>query len=49
MNGLVDGTHVVQSSADPKNLLAESQDEMVAVSLETKWGSRVFHCRPSKE
>jgi hypothetical protein len=31
-----EGTHPVQPSADPKNLIAESQDESISVSLQTK-------------
>jgi hypothetical protein len=32
-SGTADGTHPVQPSADPKNLIAESQDETIPVSL----------------
>jgi hypothetical protein len=32
-SGTADGTHPVQPSADPKSLIAESQDETIPVSL----------------
>jgi hypothetical protein len=32
-SGTADGTPPVQPSADPKNLIAESQDETIPVSL----------------
>jgi len=45
----MDGIHAAQSSADPKNLLAESQDRTIAVSVYTKSGSRVPYPRTVKE
>ena len=34
-NRLADGTYAVLSSGDPKNLLADSQEETIAGSLHT--------------
>jgi len=45
----MDGIHAAQSSADPKNLLAESQDRTIAVSVYTKSGSRVPNYGPSRK
>ncbi len=48
-NRLADGTYAVLSSADPKNLLADSQDETIAGSLHTKSGSKNFPLQTIEE
>ncbi|MCD6032941.1 MAG: hypothetical protein K0S78_5123 [Thermomicrobiales bacterium] len=48
-NRPLDGAYAVQFSADPKYLVAQSWDETIAVSLYTKWGPRISHCRPPRK